>query len=130
MTTLRQIQRDAARLWRLTRVNGLPDAGRVRAIAEQLIASGRRSRIAVLTNFLRQLRRDRDRRTALIDSAVPLDMATRAAVEAGLMRRYGHAIAATFAVNPALIAGIRLTVGGDLYDASVRARLSALEMHP
>jgi len=128
MTAIRQAQRDAARLWRLAVVNGVPEPGRVRQIVEHVIASGRRGRLAVLASFLRRLKRDLDRRTAEVDSAVPLDAATRAAVEAGLARRYGHAMTTTFVVDPTLIAGIRLTAGGDLYDSSVRARLSALEM--
>jgi F-type H+-transporting ATPase subunit delta len=33
----------------------------------------------------------------------------------------------SFALNPALIGGMRIKVGSDVYDGSVRGRLDALE---
>jgi hypothetical protein len=128
MTDVRRAARDAGRLWRLCLVDGSPDAGRVRRIADELCASGRKGRLVVLAGFLRLLKRDRDRRTAEVDSAVPLDAATRAAVENGLARRFGRAMTTTFVVDPALIAGVRLKAAGELFDDTVRARLAALEI--
>jgi F-type H+-transporting ATPase subunit delta len=128
MTALRQAARDARRLWRLCLVDGSPDAGRVRQVVEQVIASGRKRRLAVLAGFLRLLKRDTDQRTAEVDSAAPLDAPTRAAVEDGLSRRFGRAMATTFVVDPSLIAGLRLKAAGELFDDTVRARLAALEM--
>jgi F-type H+-transporting ATPase subunit delta len=40
---------------------------------------------------------------------------------------YGAGVEATFTENPALIGGMRIKVGSDVYDDSVRARLAALE---
>jgi F-type H+-transporting ATPase subunit delta len=39
---------------------------------------------------------------------------------------YGAGVTASFAVNPALVGGMRIKVGSDVYDGSVRARLAAL----
>jgi F-type H+-transporting ATPase subunit delta len=128
MTTVRQAARDARSLWRLCLVDGSPDADRVRHVVDQVIASGRQSRLAVLAGFLRLLKRDRDRRTAEVDSAAPLEDSTRNAIEAGLARRFGRAMATTFVVDPSLIAGLRLKAAGELFDDTVRARLAALEM--
>jgi F0F1-type ATP synthase delta subunit len=128
MTTVRQAARDAAELWRLCLVGGSPDDTRVRQVVDQVIASGRHSRFAVLASFLRLLKRDRDRRTAEVGSAAPLDADTRTEVEAGLARRFGRAMATTFVVDPSLIAGLRLKAAGELFDDTVRARLAALEL--
>jgi F-type H+-transporting ATPase subunit delta len=127
MTTARQTARDAKRLWRLCLVNGSPDEGRARQIVEQAIASGRSGGAAVLRNFLRLLKRDRDRRTALVESAAPLDREMRALVEDALARRYRRTMTTTFVVDPALIAGIRVTVDSEVYDGSVRGSLAAIE---
>ena len=127
MNAVRQAARDASRLFRLSTVNGLPDVGRVRRIVSDLLASGRRGRFAVAAAFLRLVKRDFAGRMAEVDSAVPLDADTRADIEAGLARRYKRAIATTFVVDPALIGGIRIAAGCDLYDDSIKARLSALE---
>ena len=51
----------------------------------------------------------------------------RDGIEAGLARVYGPGLAASFEENPALIGGMRIKVGSDVYDDSVRARLAALE---
>ena len=128
MTKVRQAARDARQLWQFCLVDGSPDALRVRQVVNDVIASGRHNRFAVLAGFLRLLKRDRDRRTAEVDSAAPLDDATRTAVEQGLARHFGRAMAATFVVDPSLIAGIRLKAAGELFDDTVRARLAALEM--
>lgn len=45
----------------------------------------------------------------------------------GLAHVYGPDIEASFTENPALIAGLRIKVGSDVYDGSVQARLAALQ---
>ena len=128
MNPAHQAARDAGKLWRLCLVDGSPDPDRVRRVVDQVVASGRQSRLSVLAGLLRLVKRDLDGRTAKIDSAAPLDEATQTAVEQGLARHFGRAMATTFAVDPALIAGIRLKAAGELFDDTVRARLAALEM--
>ena len=45
-----------------------------------------------------------------------------------VVRVYGPKVEALFEVNPALIGGMRIKVGSEVYsDGSVRARLTALE---
>jgi F-type H+-transporting ATPase subunit delta len=51
----------------------------------------------------------------------------QASIEAGLARRYGPGLSTAFAHRPALIGGMRIQVGSDVYDGSVRAGLAALE---
>lgn len=127
MNPVRQAARDAARLFRLTEVDGLPDVGRVRSVVTDVLASGRRGRFAVIEAFLHLLKRDFAGRMAEVDSAAPLDADTRADIEAGLARRYHRAIATTFVVDPTLIGGIRIAAASDVYDDSIKARLSAME---
>ena len=67
------------------------------------------------------------RHTATIESATPLPADLQAAIEAGLTRRYGPGLATAFTHRPALIGGVRIQVGCDVYDGSVRAGLAALE---
>ena len=86
-----------------------------------------RGALAILSDFQRLVRLDSDRHSALVESATPLAPAMRDDIQAGLARVYGPGLEATFAENPALIGGMRITVGSDVYDDSVRARLAALE---
>ena len=127
MRKARQTRRDAKQLWRLCLVNGSLDESRARLVVERVIESRHTGKSAILSHFLRLLRLDRARHAAQVASAAPLDADTRAAVEEGLARRYGRAIATTFVVDPTLIAGMRLKVGSDVYDGSVKGGLAALE---
>ena len=69
----------------------------------------------------------RDQHTAVVVSAAPLNPDVRDDVRAALARRYGPGVEASFAEDAALIGGMRVRVGSDVYDDSVRARLAAIE---
>ena len=58
---------------------------------------------------------------------MPLTADLRASVRENLVRAYGSKMTTTFAENPTLIGGMRIRVGSDVYDGSVRAGLAALE---
>jgi F-type H+-transporting ATPase subunit delta len=51
----------------------------------------------------------------------------RASVQAGLARVHGPGLSTSFAEDSALIGGMRIRVGSDVYDGSVQGRLAALE---
>lgn len=127
MKSTRRVKRAARALYRFCLVNGSLDAGRARRVAARLAATKRRGALPVLLGFHRLVRLDRDRCTARVESAVPLPPAVRDRVQAGLARAYGPSLEALFTENPALIAGVRIKVGSDVYDGSVRAKLAALE---
>jgi len=70
---------------------------------------------------------DCTRHTATVDSATPLLTGMQASIQAELLRMYGPGLNTLFTHNPALIGGMRIKVGSDVYDGSVKARLAALE---
>ena len=127
MPETRRTRRAARALYRICVVNGTLDAARVRLVAERLANSHHRGALRVLTSLQRLVRLDRDRHTAIVESAVPLGSGSRAQLAQGLARAYGAELETSFAENPALIGGIRIKVGSDVYDGSLRARLAALE---
>ena len=127
MRTARETRRDATRLWRMCLVNGRPDPARVRTVAEGLAATTRNGAPAVLARLLRLIRLDQTRWSAHIESATPLDRSDARALDDVLEGRYGDGLTITFDVIPALIGGIRITVGSEVYDTSIRARLAAVE---
>ena len=127
MKANRKITRSARRLFRLCLVNGVLDEARTREVARRVALSGRRGARAILSNVLRLVRLDLARRVAMVESAAPLPDDVRDSVAAGLAHTYGAGVTTTFSVNPALVGGMRIKVGSDVYDGSVRARLAALE---
>lgn len=64
---------------------------------------------------------------ATIYSAFPIDAAQLADVKAALEKRFGRKLDAKVAVDPELIGGIRVVVGDEVLDTSVKARLEAMK---
>ena len=127
MATTRRVRRTARQFFRFCVVNGALDDGRVRQVVQRVIRSRRRGVLAILKQFQRLVRLDRERHSARVESAAPLPDEMRAELVAGVARTYGPGIETSFAENPALIGGVRLKVGSDVYDSSVRAKLDAIE---
>jgi F-type H+-transporting ATPase subunit delta len=127
MKTTKQTKREAKRLFRSCLVNGLLDESRTRQVVQTIIDAKRRGGLALLSQFQRLVKLESARHTAEVESAIPLPPDLRAGIQAALGRTYGPGINASFAHNPGLIGGMRIKVGSDVYDGSVRARLAALE---
>jgi F-type H+-transporting ATPase subunit delta len=127
MRATRRDARAATRLYRVCLVNGLLDEARTREVVRRTIQTQKRGGLGMLSHFQRLVRMDRDRHTAHVASAVPLADDLRARVAEDVARLFGHGIAPIFTEDPALIGGMRLRVGSDVYDGSVRARLAAIE---
>ena len=127
MKTVRQARREAGTLWRLCLVDGKLDDARARVVADRLAESGHAGDIAVLKQFVKRLRVEEANRTATVASAMALDPLLQSQVARDLARLQGRPVAATFLVDPALIGGMRVKVGSDVYDGSVRGELAALQ---
>jgi F-type H+-transporting ATPase subunit delta len=127
MKISKRAKREAKQLFRLCLVNGMLDESRVRRVVQHLLAARRRNCPAMLSHFERLLKLDLAHNTATIESATPLPADLQAVIEGGLARRYGRGLVTAFAHRPALIGGVRIQVGSDVYDGSVRAGLAALE---
>ena len=126
MKISKQARRDAKQLFRSCVSNGLLDENRVREAVQAVIAEKPRGYMAILAQFQRLVKLDLDRRTAKVESAVALSPEQQTAVQGSLSRKYGAGLNISFAQDPALLGGLRIQVGSDVYDGSVRARLENL----
>ena len=126
MKITKQARRDAKSLLGACRNEGVLDESKVRRAMSEGIAKKPRGYMGVLSHFERLVRLDVERRSAKVESAVALSPATRASLEQNLARRYGAGVTLAFSENPALIGGLRIQVGSDVFDGSVQARLAAL----
>ena len=127
MKSTKEIKREAKHLFRLCFVNGSLDEDRVRGVLQGVLGSKRRGSLPLAGQFQRLVSLDRLRHTAKVESAVPLSPELQANVQASLVRTYGPELNISFVENSALIGGMRISVGSDEYDGSIKAELAALE---
>ena len=123
MKTKKQLRREATQIYRLCLNDGTLDEGRVRQAVHQIINEKRRGYFALLAYFRRLVKLDHDRHTAEVESAVPLSPDLQTEVQTGLERASGPRLSILFAHRPKLFGGMRIKVGSDVYDSSVRSKL-------
>lgn len=126
MKTSKQAEREARQLFRLCLVDGNVDRRRVRLVAQGVMQSKRRGYLLLLERFRRLIAHEYARHAAEIESAVPLSLDLQTRVKTGLASVYGPQLSLSFSHNPALIGGMRIKVGSDVYDGSVRSGLAGL----
>jgi F-type H+-transporting ATPase subunit delta len=126
MKISKQARRDAKQLFRSCVSNGMLDENRVRQAVSAVIAQKPRGYAAILSQLERLVKLDVFRRTARVESSALLSPEQQAGLRANLGAKYGPGLDLTFAQNPALLGGLRIQVGSDVYDGSVRARLEEL----
>jgi F-type H+-transporting ATPase subunit delta len=127
MKSRKQAQREAAQLYRLCLTKGLLDEERALRVVRRIAKERPRGYTITLSHFRRLIALDRARHTAKVQTArrLPPDIQTK--VQAGLVQEYGQGLKTTFGENPALIGGMRIQIGSDVYDGTVQSRLEALE---
>ena len=126
MKISKQAQREARQLFRNCAVNGQLDESRVRQAVALLVEKKPRGYVEILSRLHRLVKLDLDRRTARVESATPLAAEQQTQVAAQLAKIYGAGLSLSFAANAALLGGLRIQVGSDLYDGSVQTRLDKL----
>jgi F-type H+-transporting ATPase subunit delta len=114
-------------LLRASFVDGRLDSGRVSSLLKSLIEKKPRHYIQVLEAYKRLLRLEVEKRTATIETATELSPESGQQIVDNLKRKYGNDLAARFVVNPELLGGMRIRVGSDVWDSSVRNRLHRLQ---
>ena len=102
------------------------DENRVRQAVTLVLAQKPRRYLEILSRLLRLVKLDLERRTARVESAAVLPDDLQTDVTNRIKKIYGNGMDITFGQNPALIGGLRVKVGSDVYDGSIQARLKAL----
>ena len=120
----RQLSRQ---LLRSSFTDGLLDRARVSQVVKSLIEHKPRNYIKVLDAYKRLLRLEVEKRSATIETATALAPDAAAQLTQNLKRKYGVDLTTQFVVVPELLGGMRIRVGSDVWDSSVRNRLQRLQ---
>jgi F-type H+-transporting ATPase subunit delta len=116
----------ARRLFGLCISGGRLDEEKLRTVITRLAESKPRDYRAILSALQRLTRLEVERREVTVESAVEVDPATRERVAAGLAKQYGPDLNIRYQITPALLGGLRIRVGNDVFDGSVKGRLDRL----
>jgi F-type H+-transporting ATPase subunit delta len=127
MNISKQARRDARQLFRSCFVNGRLEDNRVRQAVALLVEKKPRGYAEILSRMHRLVKLDLEQHAACVESAVPLSADLQAQVAGRLNQIYGDGLSLSFKENAALIGGLRIQVGSDLYDGSVKMRLEKLQ---
>jgi F-type H+-transporting ATPase subunit delta len=122
----KQAQRSARQLFRCCLVNGMLDEHRVRQAVTLILAQKPRGFVEILSRLHRLVKLEVERRATRVESATPLPPDLQTKVTEQLVKIYGARLSVLFVQNPALIGGLRIQVGSDLYDGSVETKLERL----
>ena len=126
MIATRQAERIAKQVFRFCVVDGMLDENRVRLVTNSILSHRRRGYLRILSGFKRLLKAELARHKASVESTIPLTDDLRTRLESGITRLYGTGLTWSFTQNAALIGGMRIRVGSDVYDGSVRFALDKL----
>jgi len=121
---IRQLSRE---MLRASFTNGHLDPGRISSVVDSVTARKPRNYVDILKNYRRLLRLEVEKRRARIETASEMDPATQSDVVSNLKKRYGSDLTPEFVVNSELLGGMRIRVGSDVWDGSVRNRLERLQ---
>jgi F-type H+-transporting ATPase subunit delta len=113
----------------ITGVVKAPLSDSIKNLLRTVIENGR---LAALPEVAQQFHALVNSRSGVSDakvfSAFPIDAAQLAAVVGSLEKRFGRKLNASVQVEPELIGGIRVVVGDEVLDTSVKARLEQMKV--
>jgi F-type H+-transporting ATPase subunit delta len=123
----KEIRRLSREMLRVSFTDGQLDPGRIASLVDSFIARKPRNWVAILQNYKRLLRLELEKRRARIEAASTVDPETSSKLIANLKKKYGNDLTTEFFVNPQLLGGMRIRVGSDVWDGTVRNRLERLQ---
>jgi F-type H+-transporting ATPase subunit delta len=126
MKGTKQSRRLAKQLFKSCQVDDRLNADRVRKAVSLLIEQKPRGYFGILQHLQRLVKLDEANRTARVETAVALGQAQQQDVRNSLNRLKDGDMTVEFATNPGLIGGMRVKIGDDVYDGSVKTRLTSL----
>ena len=106
--------------------DGHLDEGKMRTAIARIVERKPRNYRGVLFALKRLVRLEVERSRVLVESAAELPEETRAKLESDLKSRHGDGLSFEYKITPELLGGLRVRIGNDVWDGTVKARLDRL----
>jgi F-type H+-transporting ATPase subunit delta len=118
----------AKQLFRLSVVNGVVSPEQVAGVLGWVEKHSPRRPLALLKAYHHRIALELAKSRAEVEHAGPIGDATLKMIEGAMTQHYKRVITASAKPNAALLAGVRVRVGSDVYESSVAAQLAALSV--
>jgi F-type H+-transporting ATPase subunit delta len=122
----KQIQQLAKQFFQLSLANGELSSERVAGVLDYIEKHRPGQTVAVLKAYRRLVAAEVARSQAVIEHAGAVNPAIPASIAAAMTKKYGRKITSIPRRNDALLAGLRVRVGDDVYESSVASQLASL----
>jgi F-type H+-transporting ATPase subunit delta len=119
-------QKFARQLFAMSIVDGAVSADRVTGVLEYVEKHHPANPVMVLKAYQRLIAAEVAKGVAVVEHAGAINDAMLGAIATSMTRKYGRSVTATAKKSPALLAGLRVQVGDDIYESSVAGQLAAL----
>lgn len=116
----------AKQLFKLSVVDGEVSADRVAGVLGWVEKTQPRHPLALLQLYHRHVANEVAKSRAVVEHAGQVGAATLASIEAAMTKKYSRKVTAVAQPSPALLAGLRVRIGSDIYESSVAGQLAAL----
>jgi F-type H+-transporting ATPase subunit delta len=126
MSAPKKIRATARILLKLSLENGQLSEAKVRDVLAWFEAKPPVHAAATLREYHRLVVREYNRSRARIEFAGALSSGAVASILSELSRIYGRPVSAATSENPGLIAGVRISIGDDVYERSIASELDTL----
>jgi F-type H+-transporting ATPase subunit delta len=126
MKLSRVARRQSKQLFDLSMVDGRLDNDRLRTVANEIEQKKPRHYVQMLKFITRLTKLEVARHHAIVDSANELSETQRKEISSNLVKKFGP-ITTEFRHSPALIGGLRIKLGSNVWDGSIQSRLETLK---
>lgn len=122
----KKAQQFARQLFKMSVVNGSVSAERVSGVLQYVETHKVANPLLVLKTYARLVQNELAKSEAVVEHAGAISEATLSAIASAMTKKYSRPVTAVAKPNPALLAGVRVQVGDDVYETSVASQLAAL----
>ncbi|WP_018970039.1 F0F1 ATP synthase subunit delta [Rubritalea marina] len=122
-----KVSKDAAaaarRLYNLCKADGKVDEAKFSKVVKTIAERKPRNFRGILVTLKRLLEIDLAAKHVTVDSAAELDTTTKQGIVTKLTAKFGDDLTFEYRVNSALLGGIRIRKGDDVWDGTIKSRL-------
>ncbi len=126
MKVSKESRKGARALYTASLTNGRLDEAKIRNVLAQVIERHPIGYGQILHEYHRLIRMEVERRTAVVESAAPLCVTEEKKIAAAVKTQLGDDVRAEFIFDTDLIGGLRVRIGSQVYECTVRERLTRL----